>query len=147
MSSPGQKRGNCGHAMAIFDGHSFCACCRDKGNRKDPCVETPDAECKFCIVLTPELKAQLAMPSYKLKKEKREAKKVDTTVSVIGVVSDTGAMYPPPPPRQFLRRKPRKINPIPPSLRNLLRANRPQIERWRNLIRSDRTATDLCICC
>ena len=25
MSSPGQKRGNCGHAMASFDGHSFCA--------------------------------------------------------------------------------------------------------------------------
>ena len=66
MSSPGQKRGNCGHAMASFDGHSFCARCRDKGKGKDPCVETLDAEYKFCIVLTPEHKAQLAMPSYKV---------------------------------------------------------------------------------
>ena len=32
MSSPGQKRGSCGHAMASFDGHSFCARCREKGN-------------------------------------------------------------------------------------------------------------------
>ena len=30
MSSQGQKRGNCGHAMASFDGHAFCAH-REKG--------------------------------------------------------------------------------------------------------------------
>ena len=75
MSSPGQKRRNCGHAMTLFDGHSFCARYREKGKGKDPCVESPEAECKFCIVLTPEQKAQLANPSYKLKKEKGEAKK------------------------------------------------------------------------
>ena len=27
MSSPGQKRGTCGHAMAGFDGYSKCARC------------------------------------------------------------------------------------------------------------------------
>ena len=31
MSSPGQRRGSCGHAMAGFDSHSKCAHCRDKG--------------------------------------------------------------------------------------------------------------------
>ena len=31
MSSPGQKRGTCGHIMAVFDGHLKCARSRDKG--------------------------------------------------------------------------------------------------------------------
>ena len=77
MSSPGQKRGNCGHAMASFDCHSFCARCREKGKGKDTCVESPTTECKFCMLLTPEQKAQLATPSYKLKKGKRDAKKAE----------------------------------------------------------------------
>ena len=34
MSSPGQKRGSCGHAMAIFDGHAFSARCREKKKAK-----------------------------------------------------------------------------------------------------------------
>ena len=104
MSSPGQKRRSCGYAMASFDGRTFCACCRDKGKGKDPCVETPQSDCKFCIVLTPEQLAQLATPSYKLKKEKREAKKLEatpskditlvelSTMTVIRAVSDSGAV-------------------------------------------------------
>ena len=107
MSSPGQKRGSCGHAMASFDGHAFCARCRDKGKGKDPCEEMPQSECKFCIVLTPDQLAQLATPSYKLKKEKREAKKLESTpskdsslvdpstVAVIGAVSDSGTVTSP----------------------------------------------------
>ena len=109
MSSPGQKRGSCGPAMAIFDGHAICARCRDKGKGKDPCVDTPQSECKFCIVLTPKQVAQLAMPSYKLKKEKCEAKKLESTpskdstlvdpstVAVIGAVSDSGTVTSPTP--------------------------------------------------
>ena len=31
-----KKRGNCGHAMASLDGHSFCARCREKGKGKTP---------------------------------------------------------------------------------------------------------------
>ena len=31
MSSPGQKRGTCGHVMPSFDGHMKCARCCDKG--------------------------------------------------------------------------------------------------------------------
>ena len=77
MSSPGQKRGSCGHGMASFDGHLYCACCRDKGKGKDTCVESKDSsDCVHCNSLTPEQRAQLATPSYKLKKEKREAKKL-----------------------------------------------------------------------
>ena len=110
MSSPGQKRGNCGHAIASFDGHSFCARYREKGKGKNTCVESPTTKCKFCILLTPEQKAQLATPSYKLKKEKRDARKADitstpskdgtlvdpSTVSVIGTVSDTASISSPP---------------------------------------------------
>ena len=36
MSSPGQRRGSCGHAMAGFNSHSKCARCRDKGLGDDP---------------------------------------------------------------------------------------------------------------
>ena len=102
MSSPGQKRGNCGHVMASFDGHSFCC---EKGKGKDTCVETPAKECTFCLLLTTEQKAQLATPSYKLKKEKRDAKKAElssptkdgtlvdpATISVIGAVSDNASI-------------------------------------------------------
>ena len=101
MSSPGQKRGACGHAMAIFDQHAYCARCREKNKGKDPCVESKDTtNCKFCSAFTPEQLAQISTPSYKIKKEKREARKsvtatptkestelVDpTSVSVIGVI-------------------------------------------------------------
>ena len=67
MSSPGQKRGSCGHVMASFDCHSFCARCHDKGKGQDPCVEKKDStDCKLCNSLTAEQPAQLATPSYKL---------------------------------------------------------------------------------
>ena len=101
MSSPGQRRGACGHAMAIFDQHSYCARCCEKNKGKDPCMESKDTTtCKFCSAFTPEQLAQISTPSYKIKKEKREARKsvsatptkdslelVDpASVSVIGVV-------------------------------------------------------------
>ena len=101
MSSPGQPRGACGHAMAIFDHHTYCARCREKNKGKDPCVESKDTTtCKFCLAFTPEQLAQISTPSYKIKKEKREARKSVTatptkdstelvdpsSVSVIGVV-------------------------------------------------------------
>ena len=79
MSSPSQRRGGCGHMMAGFDLHSFCARCRDKKKGKDPCVENPNVECQLCKTLTPEQASQLATPSYKLKKEKRD--KAESTPS------------------------------------------------------------------
>ena len=94
-----RRGGSCGHAKASFDGHSYCARCRDKGKGEEPCISNKEtADCKFCNALTPEQRTQLATPSYKLKKEKREAKRSDSnpaddpaTVSVIGAVGDSSS--------------------------------------------------------
>ena len=111
MSSPGQRRGKCGHVMANFDTHSHCARCRDKGKGKEPCVSDPQtSDCQICNGLTSEQLQQLSTPSYKLKKEKREAKLTDSSpsqiseqlvdpssVSVIGVVDGEGSVKSPDP--------------------------------------------------
>ena len=93
MSSHGQKRGSSGYAMASFNGHSFSTNCREKG--KDRGVEKKHTtNCTFCNVLTPDQRAQHATPSYIVKKEKREAKKLETATptkdssSFIGVVGE-----------------------------------------------------------
>ena len=105
MASPGQKRGSCGHAMAGFDGHAFCARCREKGKGEEPCIANKETtDCKFCNLFTPEQRAQISTPSYKIKKEKREAKRLDNptpteeialvdpaSVSVIGAVGESVA--------------------------------------------------------
>ena len=70
MSSPGQKRGTCGHVMAIFDGHLKCARCRDKGVGKDNCVLKKD--CPICKPFTPEQVQQLANPIYRDRKNKEK---------------------------------------------------------------------------
>ena len=123
MSSPGQRRGKCGHVMANFDTHSHCARCRDKGKGKEPCVSDPQtSDCQICNGLMSEQLQQLSTPSYKLKKEKREAKLTDSSpsqnseqlvdpssVSVIGVVDGQGSVKSPapvPPPDK----KPKKDN-------------------------------------
>ena len=63
MSSLGQRRGSCGHAMAGFDSHSKCAHCRDKGVCDDPCVLKKD--CDVCKGFTPDQIQQLATPTYR----------------------------------------------------------------------------------
>ena len=76
--------------------------CRDKGKGEEPCVANKEStDCAICNSLTPEQLTQLATPSYKLKKEKWEAKRLDSnpsddvalvdpdSVSVIGVVGDS----------------------------------------------------------
>ena len=117
MSSPGQKRGSCGHVMAIFDGHAFCARCREKGKGEEPCIANKDtADCTLCNSFTPEQRAQISTPSYKIKKEKRETKRLDNTqptddlvdpssVSVIGVVSGPSADKSPAPPDKKLKKE------------------------------------------
>ena len=72
-------------------------------------MKSPESECKFCVVLTPEQRTQLSTPSYRLQKEKREAKQLESTpskdstlvdpssVAVIGPVSDTATASSPPP--------------------------------------------------
>ena len=148
MSSPGQKRGSCGHAMANFDGHAFCARCRDKKKGTDTCVESPTKDSKFCLLLTPEQKLQLATPSYKLKKEKRDAKKAElsspskdatlvdpSTVSVIGAVSDKVSVSSP--WNLCPKRRLRRTNHQLPSPKKLL--NDLLIRKWRSWIRNGRT--------
>ena len=121
--------------MASFDGHAFCARCRDKGKGKDPCVETPQSDCKFCIVLTPEQLAQLATPSYKLNKEKREAKKLEATPSKDST-SVTQELSPPL-PLLFLRRKLRRKSHLLPKSRNLPKSRTPNMmnltKKWTDL--------------
>ena len=77
MSSPSQKHGSCGHIMASFDSHSFCARCREKGKGSDPCISHND--CTACNSLTEDQRIQLSTPSYRLKKEKRDLKKSSDT--------------------------------------------------------------------
>ena len=69
MSSTGQRRGSCGHAMAGFDSHSKCARCRDKGLGNDPCVQKK--ECAICRGFNPEQIQQLSTPTYKDRKDKK----------------------------------------------------------------------------
>ena len=68
MSSPGQKRGTCGHVMALFDSHKKCARCREKGVGDDPCVKK--LECQIFKGFTPAQVQQLATPTYKSRKER-----------------------------------------------------------------------------
>ena len=77
MSSPSQKHGSCGHIMASFDSHNFCARCREKGKDSDPCTSKND--CNSCNLLTEEQRLQLSTPSYRIKKEKRDLKKSSDT--------------------------------------------------------------------
>ena len=44
MSSPGQRRGICGHVMAGFDKLAHCARCRDKLKVDDSCVSKKTKE-------------------------------------------------------------------------------------------------------
>ena len=68
MSSPGQKRGTCGHIMAVFDNHRKCVRCRDKGVGDDPFVKKQ--ECKICQAFMPAQLKQLATPTYQSRKER-----------------------------------------------------------------------------
>ena len=98
MASPGQKMGLCGHLMAGFDSHTYCAHYRDKNKGDDPCVKNMD--CKYCNSLCTEQKPHLSTPSYQDKKKKCEQKssmqESDSTlveplsVTVIGVASYVG---------------------------------------------------------
>ena len=126
MSSPGQRRGGCGHAMANFDSHAFCARCREKGKGTDDCVKNPQtSDCKICNAFSEEQRLQLATPSYRIKKEKREAKKLEATptkdsealvdpasVSVIGPIDKASSSKPTaevPPPDKKIKKDSRKV--------------------------------------
>ena len=79
MSSPGQKRGTCGHVMAMFDGHLKFAHCRDKGVGNDTCVLKKD--CPICKAFTAEQVQQLTTHTYRTRKEKEQKKTAAATAS------------------------------------------------------------------
>ena len=81
MSSPGQRRASCGHAMAGFDTHSKCARCRDKGLGDDPCVQKK--ECVICKGFTPDQVLQLATPAYRDRKEKKTTSSTTTSTPTV----------------------------------------------------------------
>ena len=86
MSSPGQKRGSCGHVMALCDNHQKCARCRDKGVGDDPCVKKLD--CQICKSFTPAQIHQLATPTYKERKECSEQKRAEGNASTTPTLVD-----------------------------------------------------------
>ena len=112
--------------MANFDTHSHCARCREKGKGMDFCIENPQSsDCQICKAFTSERRQQLATPSYRLKKEKREAKKLEapppqdneelvdpSNVSVIGAVDNPGSVKSPvsaPPPDKKPKKDTKKV--------------------------------------
>ena len=93
MASPGQRRGTCGHAMALFDSHNKCARCREKGLGSDAYVEKKP--CQICDNFSEEQKLQLATPKYrahkKLQKKTDSPSHVDPSdVTVLGKVESKG---------------------------------------------------------
>ena len=73
MASPGdkkgQRRGSCGHVIALFDLHDKCARCREKFIGEDNCVK--DKPCKICDRFTPAQKDMLSTPTYKIRRDKK----------------------------------------------------------------------------
>ena len=94
MVSPGQKRGSCGHIMALFDAHSKCARCREKGIGQDPCVEKKPFQ--ICDNFSEDQKKQLATPTYRARKDLQKkasspSQAVDPAdVTVLGKVESRG---------------------------------------------------------
>ena len=81
MSSPGQKKGTCGHIIAVFDGHLKYARCREKGDGDDPCV--PKHDCSICKAFTPEQIFQLATPTYRERKNKEKKVSASPTPTLV----------------------------------------------------------------
>ena len=94
MAPPGQRRGSCGHAMALFDSHTKCACCHENGIGKDACVEKKP--CTICDSFSEEQRRQLATPTYRVRKELQKktsspSQVVDPAdVTVLGEVESKG---------------------------------------------------------
>ena len=78
MSSLGQKRGTCGHIMAVFDGHLKCTRCRDKGVGDNPCVLK-----KACPICTPEQIQHLSTPTYRDRKNKYKKVSASPTPTLV----------------------------------------------------------------
>ena len=86
MASPGQRRGNCGHIMAGFDGHKKCARCREKKLGDDSCVK--DLVCSICDAFSEQQRSMLSTPQYKIRKDKKSGLLVSPSkITVVGVAN------------------------------------------------------------
>ena len=136
MSSPGQRRGSCGHAMTGFDTHSKCARCRDKGLGDDPCVLKK--ECVICKGFTPEQSLQLATPTYRDRKDKKMTSNATTSstptlvdpahVSVLGKVEKVKAVQMTP-----SKKTKRSESPKPSTSKRRSSSSRPTSEDLQHL--------------
>ena len=70
-SASGQKRGVCGHAMASFNPHEWCARCREKVTGSDPCVRGEEP-CKYCVSLPRNKYLHFLFPNIKLEGKRRQ---------------------------------------------------------------------------
>ena len=70
MASPQQKREACGHLMAVFDNHSQCAHCHEKGKGSYPFVLKKG--CPHCNVLSVDQQAQTGHTLLQIEKKKSE---------------------------------------------------------------------------
>ena len=91
MASPtdkkGQRRGSCGHNMAIFDMHDKCARCREKGIGEDNCVL--DKSCPICDGFTDVQHDTLSTSAYRIRKDKKAGLLVSPKeVTVLATVDD-----------------------------------------------------------
>ena len=140
MLSPGQKRGTCGHVMAIFDGHLKGATCRDEGVEEDNCVLKKD--CPICKAFTPEQIQQLATPTYRDRKNK-EKKMVSSSptptfvdpshVSILGKVEGEKANVKPETTPAGKKKRSDTPKPSPRSSKKPSTSSRPSSEDLKNL--------------
>ena len=137
MSSPGQRRGSCGHAMAGFNTRFKCARCRDKGLGDDPCILKK--ECVICKGFTPDQVLQLATPTYKDRKEKKTNTSTTTSstptlvdpahVSVLGKVEKVKAVQSTPTTKKTKRSE----SPKPSASKKRSSSSRPSAEDLKEL--------------
>ena len=134
MSSPGQRRGSCGHAMAGFNSHSKCARCRDKGLGDDPCVQKK--ECTICRGFNPEQIQQLSTPTYKDRKDKKATASSSTPtlvdpahVSVLGKVEKVKAVHSTPTTKKTKRSE----SPKPSASKKKSSSSKPSAEDLKHL--------------
>ena len=65
----GQRRGACGHIMAVFYMHEHCSHYRDKQLGQDPCVQ--DKPCSICDNFSDLQRETLSTPSYRIHKDRK----------------------------------------------------------------------------
>ena len=129
MSSPGQRRGSCGHAMAGFDSHSKCARCRNKGVGDDPCVLKKEYD--VCKGFTPEQIQQLSTPTYRDRKEKKATASSSAPI-LVDKVEKVKILQPQSTPTTAKKTK-RSVSPKPSASKKKSSSGRPSADDLKQL--------------